>query len=226
MKEPKKSSWPNAPMSARVHRGFEMEVRAVEPKGEDDDPYALRLEGYAVVFDEETDLGPFREVIRPGAFTKTLQEYDQLALRNHDTTLPLGRKSAGTLQLAEDEHGLSAGIDMDARISHQKDSYYEAQRGDVKGMSFAFSVVKETFTGTEKSQLREILEARLFEVSPTTNPQYTATEIEARSVLDRALENRETITDEPAPEGHSAADVLARDSAKRKRELQLHGVLT
>ena len=44
------------------------------------------LEGYAAVYNSETDLGHFREVIRPGAFDDVLDN-DVRALINHDPNL-------------------------------------------------------------------------------------------------------------------------------------------
>jgi phage head maturation protease len=41
------------------------------------------LEGYAAVFNSETDLGHFREVIKPGAFDDVMTN-DVRALINHD----------------------------------------------------------------------------------------------------------------------------------------------
>ena len=63
------------------------------------------LEGYASVFNQETDLGHFREVIKPGAFDDVLYN-DVRALINHDPNLVLGRTTNGTLELSVDERGL------------------------------------------------------------------------------------------------------------------------
>ena len=202
-----------------VYRGFAFELRnairstAAEPSDED---HLLRIEGYAAVFDEVTDLGGFREVIRRGAFTKTLQESDQLALWGHDMNQPLARKSAGTLELREDDHGLAIAINMDARISRHVDAFHSIERRDVKGSSFGFSVVKDSLTQEQdESPLRELLELRLFEGSPPAVPAYEATELEARSVLDRV------VTLEPGPATHSQAEGMTRDAAHRQRVLRI-----
>ena len=81
-----------------------IEVR--EAEGE-----AMVLEGYAAVFNSETDLGPFREVIKPGAFTDVLTN-DVRALINHDPNLVLGRTSNGTLTLEQDERGLKYRVEL------------------------------------------------------------------------------------------------------------------
>ena len=68
--------------------------------------------GHAAVFDKPAHLFPgYTEVVRAGAFTKTLKEGDSRALWNHDTNQVLGRASAGTLELHEDKKGLAIHID-------------------------------------------------------------------------------------------------------------------
>jgi uncharacterized protein len=59
------------------------------------------LEGYAAVFNTPALIaGTFREVILPGAFTRALQELQNVAmLVNHDANLILGRTRSGTLVL-------------------------------------------------------------------------------------------------------------------------------
>ena len=42
-------------------------MRCARPTGDD-----MTLEGYAAVYNSETDLGHFREVIKPGAFDDVL----------------------------------------------------------------------------------------------------------------------------------------------------------
>ena len=61
------------------------------------------LHGYAAVFNSEANLGTFSEVIRPGAFAKSLATGSNIrALYQHDGTALLGTTRGGTLQLRED----------------------------------------------------------------------------------------------------------------------------
>lgn len=156
-------------------RAVPFEVRA----GEDGKP---KLRGLAVVFNSETVIGGyFREVIRPGAFTKTLTERDIKMLWNHDTNFPLGSTRAGTLALHESARGLE--VDNDPPSLGMNAGFLESiERGDVSQMSFGFEVIKENVTREEGGMdLREILEVKLWEVSPVTFPAYTDTEIGARA---------------------------------------------
>ncbi len=70
------------------------------------------LSGYAAVFNTDTVIaGMFRERIAPGAFTAAVREDDVRALFNHDPNCVLGRTTAGTLSLSEDQTGLRYQID-------------------------------------------------------------------------------------------------------------------
>ena len=141
-----------------------------------------KLRGLAAVFNSETVIGGvFREVIRPGAFTKTIAERDVKMLWNHDTNFPLGSTKAGTLALHESSRGLE--VDNDPPSLGLNAGFVESiQRGDVSQMSFGFEVIKENVVRTEgQMDLREVMEVKLWEVSPVTFPAYTDTEIGARA---------------------------------------------
>ena len=57
------------------------------------------LEGYASMYDVSYDLGRFDEVIETGAFTRALDEgQDVRALIDHDPARIIGRSKNGTLE--------------------------------------------------------------------------------------------------------------------------------
>ena len=62
------------------------------------------ITGLAAVFNSlSEDLGGWREIILPGAFTRALRErQDVVAIVNHDANLLLGRVANGSLVLAQD----------------------------------------------------------------------------------------------------------------------------
>src|SRR6267143_4729858 len=66
---------------------------------------APKIEGYAATFGTVANIGSFSERIQKGAFTRTLLDArtDVVCLFNHRDDLLLGRKSAGTLSLEQDE---------------------------------------------------------------------------------------------------------------------------
>ena len=67
-----------------------------------------KLHGYAAIFNSETDLGGFVEVIRNGAFRKSLESGSNIrALYHHQGDALLGTTRGGTLKLKEDAHGLA-----------------------------------------------------------------------------------------------------------------------
>jgi HK97 family phage prohead protease len=142
------------------------------------------ISGYASIFDRSSQVlgGGFVEQIKRGAFTKTLNERgtqtsrdDIKALFNHSTDLVLGSKRAGTLKLSEDSKGLHYEVDLDLDITHHRSAFKMIERGDVTNSSFGFDVIEERWSVPESSDdpvLREVLETRLYEVSPTPFPAY------------------------------------------------------
>jgi uncharacterized protein len=156
-------------------------VSKLEVRSSDEEPPTL--EGYAVVFNSlSEDLGGFRETVRQGAFTKTLQEADVRALYNHDPNYVIGRTKSGTLELKEDNTGLWMKA-YPPETTWSKDLVTTIERGDVDQMSFQFNVVKDLWD--EKRNMRELVEVELFDVSPVTFPAYPATNVQVRSVLEK-----------------------------------------
>lgn len=145
-----------------------------------------RLEGHAAVYNSMSeDLGGFTEVIRPGAFRRSLlSKPDVMALYDHDPRAILGRTTAGTLRLAEDGKGLHFEIDV-PNTTTGRDLLVSVERGDIRGASFAFKTREDRWVKGNSGMLRELLDVDLLDVTVTANPAYPDTEV-ARRALERA----------------------------------------
>lgn len=155
------------------------------------------ITGHAAVFNQlSEDLGGFREMIAPGAFTDTILADDVRALFNHDGNFVLGRNKAGTLELAEDSIGLAVRIKPPA-TQWAKDLLVSMKRGDITQMSFGFQVVKDgqKWMRDGTNVIRSLLKLRLFDVSPVTFPAYPQTDASVRSYQE-FLEGEKRATDE------------------------------
>lgn len=148
----------------------------------------LKIEGYFAVFNSNYDIAPgMSESIAPGAFKNTLAG-DIRALVNHDSTLVLGRTTAHTLEVREDEHGLWGSIDINPNDSDAMNAYERVKRGDVSQCSIGFDILSEETELRENGEIHwTMTEMKLYEVSVCTFPAYESTNIDARS------EQRDTI---------------------------------
>ena len=165
-------------MSAPIERRTAIELRA------GGDKQSPRLVGHAAVFNSPSqDLGGFTEIVKPGAFARTLKtDRDPLALVQHMPQLVLGRRSAGTLRLTQDSRGLAFQIDLPETVA-ARDLLVSVERGDVRGASFAFS----TPAGGDRWEvrgdkvIRELIDVDLHEITITAQPAYLDTSVARRS---------------------------------------------
>jgi HK97 family phage prohead protease len=138
-----------------------------------------KISGYAAVFGQlSQNLGGYRERIRPGAFQNSINGGDIVGLYNHDHGAVLGRTTAGTMKLSETEVGLKTAIDLPP-TQLGEDTYQLVKRGDLRGMSFGFHVLKDEWTSNTE---RELIEIDLQEVSVVAFPAYKQTSVEARNL--------------------------------------------
>ena len=214
----------------------EREVRTftlddIEVRSEDDKP---KIKGHAAVFDRlSEDLGGFREKIAPGAFAKTIKKSDIRALFNHDPNYVLGRNTAGTLILEEDERGLAIEIDP-PDTSFAKDLMVSIGRRDITQMSFAFKTIKDSWENQDKKEsIRTLEEVDLFDVSPVAYPAYPQTDVKVRSFLEEAgldveklaviMEKKTATNDEDIAIVKQAIDVLNSYLPKQAEDLDGQG---
>lgn len=199
------------------------EVRIDRRQGE-----PVRLTGHAAVFNKlSEELWGFRERIKPGAFAKTLGN-DVRALWNHDANHVLGRTTAKTLTLREDEVGLAVEILLpDTQTG--RDLAVSIERGDVSQMSFAFRTITDRWNTENGETIRTLEEVELFDVSPVTFPAYPDTDVAVRSLerwkAQRKTEERpetvEPMDDGMCPEGYTMGDdgmchLMSEESAWRR----------
>jgi uncharacterized protein len=156
----------------------EFDVRAGEASSN-----GMSFTGYAAVFDSPSEPLPFTEVIKGGAFQRSLKSRNEIKLfMNHNTDVVLGSSRAGTLRLSEDSRGLLAEADLPDTTAG-RDLSVLMQRGDVNSMSFGFSVPPRGDKWSEDGATRELHQVRLHEVSIVTGfPAYQATTASVRSL--------------------------------------------
>lgn len=144
------------------------------------------IAGYAAVFNSPTNLGQgINEVVLPGAFADSLSnDGDVRALWNHDSSLVLGRTTAGTLRVFEDAVGLAFEV-TPPETTWATDALVSVKRGDVNQMSFGFTVPGG---GDEwAGNTRMLKRVNLMEVSVVAFPAYPQT---SATVQQRAAELR------------------------------------
>ena len=152
----------------------------------------LVIEGYFAVFNSNYDLGwGMSESIAPGAFTSSLSG-DIRALVNHDTTLVLGRTSAHTLEVRQDERGLWGKITVNPNDSDAMNLYARVKRGDVTQCSIGFDILDEETEYRGEEVHWTIKDVKLWEVSACTFPAYEETAISARAKDREELQKRAT----------------------------------
>lgn len=132
--------------------------------------------GYAIMFDTwSVDLGGFKERIRPQAILRTMEErVDVRALWNHDSGLPLGRLSAGTLRTDADMTGYAIRLSPPVWARGYVES---VERRDVTGQSFGFRAIDDEWDFDGAMPTRDVIDMRVSETSIVGFPAYTSTSV-------------------------------------------------
>lgn len=142
------------------------------------------VEGYALLFDTQSDALPFDEVIERGALDGVIAKSDVFALLNHSQSrgvLARSKKGYGSLTLSLDSKGLK--YRFEAPKTALGDELLEnIKRGEVDESSFAFTVAQDKWEkksdGGWKRTIQKIEE--IYDVSPVYNAAYSATSVYTR----------------------------------------------
>lgn len=174
-------------MSNRDNRQLRTALTQFETREDGED---LFIEGYFAVFNSNYDLGyGMSESIAPGAFTDTLAD-DIRALVNHDTTLVLGRTSAHTFEVRQDERGLWGKVKINPNDQDAMNLYARVKRGDVNQCSIGFDILDEETEYLGEDVHWTIKSVKLYECSACTFPAYVETAISARAKDKEELKKR------------------------------------
>ena len=213
------------------------------------------IEGTPIVFGvRSVNLTPWSEsravyeVLEPGCITNDLLKRSDVILNlNHSNMVPdvLGRyrEGKGTLELELNEKNMGCRCDI-ARTPNADAALELMRRGDITGMSFAFSDDwEDTENGVSYERLDEKTEdgkevwirhvkriTGLYDVSIVTHPAYEQTSVGTReqsAEIDKAIEAQ---LKREKPEGNQQEQETEEqkrereleDQAQRAREMQAH----
>ena len=154
-----------------------------------DEAEKMIIEGYAIVFNQETLIGDrehgFTEVIDKRSLDGADLEDVPLKYNHTDNRLILARTRNGSLTFQIDEHGLKIRAELIDTQSN-RDVYKSIVAGLLDKMSFAFTVKSQSWDRSGDVPKRTITHIdRLYDVSVVDLPAYEGTSIDA---LTRSLE--------------------------------------
>lgn len=183
----------------------ELRIATIAANSNQEEPI---LEGYPIVFDSPTTItdangGEYTEIIERGALDGA-DLHDSTLIYNHDENrVPLAR-TPKTMSFDVDEKGLHMRASLAGDSQQAREVYTSVKRGDLSGMSFAFTVPEGGSSYDPDTNTRRITQInKVYEVSVVPFPAYPQTSVEARSAM------------------RSAADDVARQQAIVKANLIL-----
>lgn len=149
------------------------------------------IRGLAAVYNSlSNDLGGFREIIRPGAFDRSLREIAEGkrvvdARIQHEGGLHVcGSTANGTLKIRSDATGLHYDI-TPPDTQPGRDLRTLVRDGYLRHSSFAFECSPDNmkWDWTQNPPVVEILDVDLIDVAPCSRPAYDETTVQVRSMM-------------------------------------------
>jgi len=216
-----------ASVTGIVRRAYPVAVEVRAKKGATG---VSTIEGYASVTEAPFEmwdwLGPYSEVVRTGAFAKTLAETPQVQLLLNHGGLAMAYTQAGSLRLSEDTTGLHMEADVNTKRGDVNDMLLALEEGSVDEMSFAFRVTRQQWSPDYDQ--RDILEVDLhrgdvsvvnFGANPATSVGAMRAadfdrldEADARALYERLQLRFQSVEPEPVA-GHPFSLYLAQAEA-------------
>ena len=221
-------------MDKKLSRQIELQVSGLHVRETTDGQRGRTIEGYAVVFGvRSVNLTPWSsvrevyEIMEPGCITNDLLNRSDVVLTAfHNNQIILGRwrEGKGTLSLMLDERGLKISCTL-AETATADELLTSIERGDITGMSFAFTADEEdnengvsyerTDARTKEGKevwLRHVKKVTgLYDVTIAGHPAYKQTTLEAREQADKFY-------DEHCPKQETDEERQAREQAEAEAQ--------
>ena len=165
---------------------MKIENRLSDVSFKEEDEQKMVLEGYAIVFDQETLIGDkekgFIESIDRNALKNANMKDVPMKYNHDDSFLIIARTRNNSLRLTVDDIGLKVRAELIDTDSN-KDIYKMVKAGLLDKMSFAFTVKSHKWdrSGDVPERIIESID-RLYDVSVVDVPAYDQTSIHARSL--------------------------------------------
>lgn len=171
-------------MEKEIRKQGDIQIRAIDGQTE-----SRKIEGYAMLFDVQSEYIGYYETIKRGALTQEIvDECDVFALFNHDDDKVLARsnKGKGSLTLTVDDKGLKYEFEApNTELGNELIEYIK--RGDISQSSFAFCInpqdsEAETWESKDGVYFRTINSIyKIFDCSPVFQPAYADTSVSKRA---------------------------------------------
>ena len=218
-------------MDKKITRQIDLQVSGLRVREVEGEQRSRTIEGYAVVFGvRSVNLTPWSsdrevyEIMERDSITNDLLNRSDIVLTAfHDNTAILGRwrQGKGTLKLWLDERGMRFECTL-GNTARADELLSAIDRGDIDGMSFAFTADEEDNvngvlyekTGERTAEgkvvwLRRVKKVTgLYDVTIAGHPAYPQTSVEAREAIDAFLNEhlREDNADDPEDDPEDDTD--------------------
>lgn len=136
---------PSAPARERWNGG-QIRSQLVERDGKQ----FVHLSGYASTVNESYEMydmfGPYTEIVDGGAFDRTLRADPDVSFLVNHRGLTMARTANGTLELSVDDQGLASDAYLNPSRTDVRDLVAAIEDGDITEMSFAFQIVRGSWS--------------------------------------------------------------------------------
>lgn len=211
-------------------RTFDVKIRAetgLDSQGSNNQVESnpnMAISGIATVFNKPSIKGNFTEYIDQDALNG-VDLSNVLLLYSHDFSNILARADAGTLQTSIKPDGLHFNAQLpDTQLG--KDTYTNILNGNIKGMSFGFTIAPGGDSWSVNSQGNTIHTIhqidQVFELSLTPIPAYTETSVQVQRDLAQFLSSKkevETMAEKPEEKEEQSVDDQMRSLKNLKSQL-------